>query len=92
MCCVITILLALGPRSSIVAWWLLRPAAFDRAFDGALAPILGLVLFPWATLAYVWAAPGGVNGLEWALLAAAFLLDFSVYSGACSNRARFRGG
>lgn len=91
MCCVITALLFVGPRAALILWWLLNPARVIGLFDGLLVPILGLLLLPWTTLMYVVAAPGGVNGLEWALLIVAFLADIGTYGGgAYGNRERMR--
>jgi hypothetical protein len=91
MCCVITAVLFLGPRVGLALWWLLRPDRFALAFDSVLVPILGFLLLPWTTLMYVVAAPGGIVGLEWALLIVAFLVDLGAYGGgAYGNRGRRR--
>ena len=91
MCCVITALLFLGPRAALILWWLLSPGRFSQVFDGLLVPVLGFLILPWTTLMYVVAAPGGIAGLEWALLIVAFLVDLGAYGGgAYGNRNRFR--
>jgi hypothetical protein len=91
MCCVITALLFIGPRAALLIWWLLSPGRFSGVFDGLLVPLLGFLLLPWTTLMYVVAAPGGVAGLEWALLIVAFLVDLGAYGGgAYGNRRRSR--
>ncbi len=89
MCCVIAALLFIGPRAAIVIWWLLDAARYRQAFDGFIVPFLGLLLLPWTTLMYVLAVPNGVNGLEWALLVVAFLIDLGIYGGAYGNRGRW---
>lgn len=91
MCCVITALLFIGPRAALLLWWLLSPGRFAGIFDGLLVPLPGFLLLPWTTLMYVVAAPGGVAGLEWALLIVAFLVDLGAYGGgAYGNRERWR--
>ncbi len=91
MCCVISAVLLFGPRLALVIWYLLSPGLFARVFDNLLVPVLGFLLLPWTTLMYIVAAPGGIGGLEWALLIVAFLVDLGAYGGgAYGNRNRWR--
>lgn len=91
MCCAVTILLIFGPRAAAIVWSLLDPSRWQLAFDNFLLPCLALLFFPWTLLAYVFVAPGGVGGLEWALVIFAFLVDMGSYSGgAYGNRDRIR--
>jgi hypothetical protein len=89
MCCLITILLLIGPRAAALVWALTDPARW-QVFENPVLPCLGIVFLPWTLLAYVLVAPGGVEGLEWVLLIIAFLSDIgSTSGGAVKNRNRF---
>lgn len=88
MCCIVTALLIVGPRAALIVWWLLDSARFGATFEGLLVPILGFLFLPWTTLMYVVAAPGGVSGLEWALLVVALLIDLGAHGGTYRNRDR----
>ncbi len=74
-------LLFMGPRGAMVIWWLFEPARWSLAFQGFLAPLLGFILVPWTTLAYVIVFPHGVEGADWLLLAIGFMLDLASYAG-----------
>ena len=73
--CLLLTLMMLGPRAGILFYWLAWPARWDAAFDSFLAPLAGLVIVPWATLMYVIAAPGGVDGFDYFLIGAGLLVD-----------------
>ncbi|MGE5234817.1 MAG: hypothetical protein ACM3O7_00540 [Acidobacteriota bacterium] len=45
-------------------------------------PLIGLVLLPWTTIAYVFVSPGGITTLEWAIIVIALLLDLSAHGGS----------
>lgn len=91
MCCVITLLLLIGPRAAALVWSLVDQARWQATFDNAVVPILGLLFLPWTLLAYVLVAPGGVNGLDWVWVIIAFLIDIgSLSGGAYGNRGRLR--
>jgi len=45
---------------------------------------------PWTTIAYVFTAPGGVEGLDWALIALALIVDLSTNGGGVFGRDRGR--
>lgn len=92
MCCLVTILAFLGPRITIIVWYLLDTARWAEVYNSFIVPCLGFFLLPWTTLAYVFLSPGGgVNGFEWALLAVAFIADLSSYGGGgYGNRKRIR--
>ena len=95
MCCVVTSLFLLGPRIAILVWWLLQPARWQVAFHNMFIwPVLGFLLLPWTTLAYVIAAPlGSLNTASaWALVAIGFVIDLIGWSGGgYGNRNRIRG-
>jgi len=88
MCCVITILLLIGPRAAAIIWSLVDPARW-LVFDNLIVPILGLIFLPWTLLSYVLLAPDGIGGIEWVIVIIAFLIDIgSLGGGAYGNRKR----
>lgn len=89
MCCLITILLLVGPRATALVWALVDQARWQVTFDNLILPCLGILFLPWTTLAYVLVAPGGVEGINWLWLIIAFLIDMGSSSGAAAkNRHR----
>ena len=92
MCCLLTILVFLGPRALIVFWWLFDPARWSHTFNTFVLPALGLIFLPWTTLVYVVVAPGGVSGFDWIFLGIALLADIGAYAGSgYGNRRRMPG-
>jgi len=91
MCCVLTVLLVVGPRAAILIWWLLDPRRWQITFPSFIVPLLGFILLPFTTLAYVLVAPGGVVGFNWVWLVLALLIDLGGQGGgAYRNRDRMR--
>ena len=89
MCCVVSLLVFIGPRIAAFAWYLTDTARWNAAFNNILWPILGVLFLPWTTLAYVLMSPGGVQGLQWAMVVLGFLIDVGVLGGGgYSNRKR----
>jgi hypothetical protein len=93
-CCLGVLLLAGAPRLALVLWWFTDPARVVGTFTGWVTtagsftaplwvwPVLGFVLLPWTTVAYIFVAPGGINTLEWVILAIALLLDLGTHGGS----------
>lgn len=93
-CCLGILLLCGAPRFALFLWWLLDPGRVSGAFRdwsaavGSLAapqwiwPVLGFVLLPWTTVAYVFVSPGGLSTLEWIILVIALLLDLGGHGGS----------
>jgi hypothetical protein len=89
----LTVLVLVGPRLTIVLWWLLAMDRWQAAFDSFWLPFLGFLFFPWTTLMYVIVAPTGtVSGWDWVFLGFAAFADLGSYSGgAYGNRERISG-
>jgi hypothetical protein len=64
----------------------------SRSFDGWLLPLLGFFLLPWTTLAFalLWASSDGVLGIEWLVVAFAFLVDVGAIGGGGRRRREAR--
>jgi hypothetical protein len=82
MGCLLALLAGFAPRVALVLVWVFSNLV-DRAFSGFLVPLLGLILFPYATLFYVLAySPAiGVTGWGWAFVILGFLLDIGHWTG-----------
>lgn len=80
MCCFVLLLAGFGPRIAIVAIWLFGDRV-DHAFGSWVWPLLGVLVAPWTTLAYlvVWSPVGGVSGWEWILVGLGVALDVASY-------------
>ena len=52
MCCLVLTAGFLGPRIALLIWWIFGDRV-DLAFDSWVWPLLGLLLLPWTTLAYL---------------------------------------
>jgi hypothetical protein len=82
MCCLALITLGLGPRIALVAWWIFGDKV-DLAFDSWVWPLLGILLLPWTTLAYViaWQPIVGVDGgWDYLLIVLGVIADIATYS------------
>lgn len=89
MCCVISVILLIGPRAGILIWWLLNPVRFNVVFDTLLWPILGFIFLPFTTLAALLVYRpllGGWVGLDWLWIALGVLMDLSAYGGGIFSR------
>ena len=82
MCCLALTAGLIGPRIALLVWWIFGDRV-DIAFDSWIWPLLGLLLLPWTTLAYliVWSPIVGVDGAEWIVVAIGFAADVLTYSG-----------
>lgn len=81
MCCLLTVLLFLGPRAGILVWWLLDTARWNLAFNSFIWALLGFIFVPWTTIMYVLVFPGGLHGFDWIWLGIGLLLDIGSYTG-----------
>ena len=92
MCCLLTVLMFIGPRAAILVWWLMDSARWTNAFTGSFIwPLLGFIFLPWTTLMYVLVASNGnIVGFDWIWLGLGVLADLSSYGGGgYGNRDRF---
>ncbi len=99
MCCITTLFLVLISRIGILAWWLVNPQSHDLPFKAWVIPgipvipawlwtLVGAILLPWTTLAYLILSPGGIVGYEWIILGVALLVDLAGHSGTYRHRNR----
>ena len=75
-------LVALFARVALLVVWLSTPLV-DRAFHGGwILPLLGILILPITTLAYVlvYYISGSVTGWGWLWVALALLLDLAAHS------------
>ena len=80
MCCLVLVLGFFGPRIAFLVYWLAYPTKTMLAFnDMWIVPVLGVVLLPWTSLAWVLLWP--IGGFSWILIAGAFALDIATYFG-----------
>ncbi len=65
MCCLLTLMAIAGPRVAMIIWWMVDMSWFQRVFDTAFWPILGIIFAPWTLLFYTISMIGGQNGRDW---------------------------
>ena len=82
MCCLALTAGLIGPRVALLIWWIVDEDRVDAAFGSWIWPVLGLLLLPWTTLAYlvVWSPVVGVDDWEWIVVALGLVLDLATYS------------
>ena len=84
MPCLIALFALIGPRVALAFTWLFSDM-IGRAIDSWIVAILGFLLLPWTTLAYVVFYDVGagreVVGLELFLVGLAFVADIGSYVG-----------
>ena len=82
MGCLLALLAGFAPRVALVLIWIFSDLV-DRAYNGFLIPLLGLILFPYATLFYVlaYSPVTGVNGWGWFFVILWFIFDLGHWAG-----------
>lgn len=88
-CCLIALLLFIGPRFALACAWLF--ADWYRAFDSTLVAFLGFCFLPWTSLAWMFVFfhhHGDVGGGYVLPLAAGLVLDVGTYGGSHASRRR----
>jgi hypothetical protein len=94
MCCILSILVFLGPRLANIAWWLIDSERWSVSFGSAIWPILGIIFLPWTTLVYaaVNNPVEGISLLGWIFLVIGVIADISSNGGGgYYNRKRVPG-
>ncbi len=86
MCCVLTVMMLIGPRAAILVWWLFNPARFNLAFDNWIVPLLFSIFLPWTMLMYMLVFPLGVVGLDWLWIGLGIVADIAWYAGGGFRR------
>ena len=96
MCCLLTVLMFLGPRAAFAIWWLLDMAWFSRVYDTFIWPLAGFIFLPFTTL--MWSLilkmdpVVGVSGFNWVWIILAVIIDIASYTGGgYGNRNRIPG-
>lgn len=93
MCCLLTVLLFLGPRAALGLWWLFDMQRFNIVYNTFVLPFLGFLFLPFTTIMYtiVW-QPTGIEGFNWVWIGLAVVLDIASYGGGgYGNRNRIPG-
>jgi hypothetical protein len=92
MGCLLALLAGFAPRVALALVWIFTNLV-DRAFNGFLIPLLGLIVFPYATLFYVLAyspVSGGVGGWGWIFVVLGFVFDIGHWvGGGVTGRQRY---
>jgi len=88
MCCLALSAGFLGPRFALLMWWIFGDKV-DAAFSSFFWPLLGLLILPWTTIAYVlaWGPVYGVSGFwGWLLVALGLFADLATYSSKAAQQ------
>ena len=92
MGCLLALLAGVAPRVALALVWIFTNWV-DRAFNGFLIPLLGLIVFPYATLFYVLAynpVSGGLAGWGWIFVVLGFVFDIGHWvGGGVTGRQRY---
>jgi hypothetical protein len=91
MGCLFALLAGFFPRIALLLVWIFTNLV-DRAFEGFILPLLGLILLPYATLFYVlaWSPVVGVTGWGWFFVILGIFFDISHWaSTAYTGRQRY---
>ena len=81
MCCLALSAGFIGPRFALLMWWIFGDKV-DAAFSSLIWPLLGLLVLPWTTLAYVlaWGPCTACRASGWLLVALGVFADIATYS------------
>jgi hypothetical protein len=89
MPCLIALFALIGPRVALF-FTAIFSDMISRAIDSWVVALLGFLLLPWTTLAYVVFYDVGsgreVHGIEWFLVGLAFVVDMGSYVGGRWSR------
>ena len=90
MCCLLIVAALFGARALGFLWWLLDPVRWGTTFPEPLGLIPAGSRSRGPRSAYVFTFPGGVEGLDWALIALGLFADFGSTGGGMFGRDRGR--
>jgi hypothetical protein len=87
MGCLIVLMALIGPRVALLFTWIFTNLV-DRAFEGILLPLLGLIFLPWTTFLYVlvYNPVEGVSFLGWVIVVLGVLVDLGSYGAGARSR------
>jgi hypothetical protein len=87
MPCLFAVFAGFAPRLALL-FLLFFTNIFDRAFDGWLIPLLGIIFLPYTTLMYAFAAAplGATSVWGWFSVLLGLLLDITQWYSAYQNR------
>jgi hypothetical protein len=87
MGCLIVLMSLIGPRVALIFTWIFTNLV-DRAFDGIVIPLLGLIFLPWTTFLYVlvYNPTEGVSFLGWLVVILGVLVDLGSYGAGARKR------
>ena len=92
MGCLLALLAGFAPRIVLALVWIFSNLV-DRAFSGFIVPLIGLLLFPYATLFYVLAYNPITPHLGfwgWAFVILGFIFDLAHWvGGGTTSRQRY---
>ena len=79
--CLFSLFLTIAPRLALLAMWLFTPRV-SLAFESWVVPLLGFILLPFTTLAYVmvWDPLNGLSLGGWLLILGGLLFDLGTYA------------
>jgi hypothetical protein len=86
--CLFAVLAASFPRVGLLILWIFTDWV-SKAFDNWVAPLLGLIFLPFATLMYVLVRVSTVGDISfggWLLIILGVLIDISHWAQLISNR------
>jgi len=87
MCCIIALLLLIGPRTAMIVLWFMD--YFKGIFETTIWPILGFIFMPCTTLAYAFTMHENNRQIDggWVILMIiAALFDLGMYSSSSRSR------
>ncbi len=92
MGCLLALLAAFAPRLVLFLIWIFTDLV-DRAFNGFLLPLLGLLFLPFTTLMFVlWYQPArdGLPAIGWVFVILGVFFDLGSYGKGYRDRDKMR--
>jgi hypothetical protein len=99
-CCLVTIFFGLISRIALIFWYIFDTPRFTAAFNSWQLPgtifipawlytLVGGIVLPWTTLAYVYVSPHGVTAYEWIIIGIGVVIDLTTHGGSYRHRRHF---